>query len=99
MDLSPQEIPRPWEDPLPEKVPLPWKVPLQQAVPIQWVVPLQWMDLSPQEIPRPWEDPRPEMNPPMLMVKHRPKSSGTTIPAKTPKAATTSGKVAWSAPT
>ena len=70
-----------------------------QVVPIQWVVPLQWMDLSPQEDPRPWEDLRPEMNPPMLMVKHRPKSSGTTIPAKTPKAATTSGKAAWSAPT
>ena len=70
-----------------------------QVVPAQWVVPLQWMDLSPQEIPRPREDPRPEMNPPMLMVKHRPKWSGTTIPAKTPKAATTSGKAAWSAPT
>ena len=93
MDLSPQEDPRPWEVTLPEKVLLPWKVPLQQAVPIQW------MDLSPQEVPRPWEDPRPEMNPPIQMVKPRPKWSGTTIPAKTPKAATTSGKAAWSAPT
>ena len=77
----------------------PQVVPIQWVVPIQQAVPLQWMDLSPHEVPRPWEDLRPEMNPPMLMVKHRPKSSGTTIPAKTPKAATTSGKAAWSAPT
>ena len=87
MDLSPQEVPRPWEDPRQ------WMDLSPQEVPRPWEVPLQWMDLSPQEVPRP------EMNPPIQMVKPRPKWSGTTIPAKTPKAATTSGKAAWSAPT